>query len=214
MTSLAAIQTEYAGCRFRSRLEARWAIFFERLGLEWVYEPQGFHIPSVEGASRGYLPDFWLPDLEVWVEVKGVLTVEELNALIVATSTAGLGPSPSAERCPPNFGYPWQRRILLLGNVPEPQKAWAHFQLGLLAESLVVAQRVFFAKTTSGKWRLIWLDEPWLLNQYLTVVEPTAGILRDLVGGLSAPLFTAQELVTDAYRAARSARFEYGESGA
>jgi hypothetical protein len=61
-----AIETRYKGYRFRSRLEARWAVFFDVLHVEWEYEPQGFHLPS--GA---YLPDFWLPTQEVWVEVKG-----------------------------------------------------------------------------------------------------------------------------------------------
>lgn len=37
----AALTTRYAGCRFRSRLEARWAVFFDHLGIEWEYEPQG-----------------------------------------------------------------------------------------------------------------------------------------------------------------------------
>lgn len=51
-----AIQTRYAGCHFRSRLEARWAVFFDQLEIEWQYEPQGFELPS-----GPYLPDFYLP---------------------------------------------------------------------------------------------------------------------------------------------------------
>lgn len=31
----------------------------------WDYEPEGFKLPSGQ-----YLPDFWLPRLELWVEVK------------------------------------------------------------------------------------------------------------------------------------------------
>jgi hypothetical protein len=38
------IETRYAGCRFRSRLEARWAVFFDRLGIAWEYEPEGFEL--------------------------------------------------------------------------------------------------------------------------------------------------------------------------
>ena len=37
-----AIGTKYGGCYFRSRLEARWAVFFDHLGIEWLYEPEGF----------------------------------------------------------------------------------------------------------------------------------------------------------------------------
>jgi hypothetical protein len=61
-----AIETEYAGVRFRSRLEARWAVFFDALGVSWRYEHEGFELPSGR-----YLPDFWLPDVDVWVEIKG-----------------------------------------------------------------------------------------------------------------------------------------------
>jgi hypothetical protein len=49
-----AIETTWNGLRFRSRLEARWAIFFEVLGLKWEYEPEGFEMSS----GRRYLPDF------------------------------------------------------------------------------------------------------------------------------------------------------------
>lgn len=62
-----AIETMYRGYRFRSRLEARWAVFFDALPVQWEYEKEGYVISS--GAS--YLPDFWLPQQGVWVEIKG-----------------------------------------------------------------------------------------------------------------------------------------------
>lgn len=54
--SIKPIETEYSGVRFRSRLEARWAVFFDALGISWEYEPEGFELPS----GRRYLPDFRL----------------------------------------------------------------------------------------------------------------------------------------------------------
>jgi len=51
-----AIETEYAGVMFRSRLEARWAVFFDTLGIRWDYEPEGYQF---EDGTR-YVPDFWL----------------------------------------------------------------------------------------------------------------------------------------------------------
>jgi hypothetical protein len=51
-----AIETAYKGYRFRSRLEARWAVFFDALGIVWEYEKEGFELPSGR-----YLPDFWIP---------------------------------------------------------------------------------------------------------------------------------------------------------
>ncbi len=61
-----AIETLYKGYRFRSRLEARWAVFFDALGAKWEYEKEGFEL----GKEGRYLPDFWLPGLGVFAEVK------------------------------------------------------------------------------------------------------------------------------------------------
>lgn len=60
-----AIETLYKGHRFRSRLEARWAVFFEAAGIKWIYEQEGFVING-----KPYLPDFYLPGLG-YFEVKG-----------------------------------------------------------------------------------------------------------------------------------------------
>jgi hypothetical protein len=65
--NLKPIETRYKGCRFRSRLEARWAVFFDAMGVRWEYEKEGYHLSNGER----YLPDFWLPELGVWIEVKG-----------------------------------------------------------------------------------------------------------------------------------------------
>ena len=54
MNTIKAIETRYKGYRFRSRLEARWAVFFDELGLQWEYEPEGFELS--DGVL--YLPDF------------------------------------------------------------------------------------------------------------------------------------------------------------
>ena len=51
-----AIETQYKGYRFRSRLEARWAIFFDELGIRWQYETEGF----VLNDKTWYLPDFFI----------------------------------------------------------------------------------------------------------------------------------------------------------
>lgn len=62
------IETIYCGYRFRSRLEARWAVFFDALGVKWEYEPEGYDL----GDAGWYLPDFWLPDYSAFIEVKPV----------------------------------------------------------------------------------------------------------------------------------------------
>lgn len=83
-----AIQTKYKGYHFRSRLEARWAVFFDALGLKWEYEPEGFDL----GGGVRYLPDFWLPDLDMWVEVKAgqptITEAQKAKALTVQSNKA------------------------------------------------------------------------------------------------------------------------------
>lgn len=62
------ITTIYRGYRFRSRLEARWAVFLDALGVKWEYEAEGYDL----GEAGWYLPDFWLPKLKMFLEVKRV----------------------------------------------------------------------------------------------------------------------------------------------
>lgn len=57
--------TWYGGVCFRSCLEARWAATFDQLGIHWKYEAV-----RLELVSGSYTPDFWLPKLKWWVEVK------------------------------------------------------------------------------------------------------------------------------------------------
>lgn len=145
--TIQAIETQYAGCRFRSRLEARWAVFFDTLDIRWEYEPEGFEVPwrlsdfvqascamstdttiSYEEKVQHfcglcecprhtrdpirYLPDFWLPKLKFWVEVKGSLTVSEcerlLNVAAALSSNNGMG-------CHDGGGYD----MLVLGPIPD-----------------------------------------------------------------------------------------------
>ena len=65
MAEIQSIRTIYAGVEFRSRLEARWAVFFDAMGIPWRYEPRRF---PLEGKGS-YLPDFRLWDV-YYVEVK------------------------------------------------------------------------------------------------------------------------------------------------
>lgn len=80
-----AIETSYKGYKFRSRLEARWAVFFDAMGFEYQYEPEGFHLNN----RLKYLPDFWLPWVEMYAEVKPTQLKgkdrEKVIALVLAT---------------------------------------------------------------------------------------------------------------------------------
>lgn len=60
------IETHYCGYRFRSRLEARWAVFLDAMQFQWQYEAEGYQL-----RYGWYLPDFWLPHVHMFAEVKG-----------------------------------------------------------------------------------------------------------------------------------------------
>jgi hypothetical protein len=78
--SVRAIPTRYRDTMFRSRTEARWAVFLDRLKIRWQYEVEGWDL----GFCR-YIPDFWLPDDQAWLEVKrpaDTLSDEEVRDIL------------------------------------------------------------------------------------------------------------------------------------
>ena len=78
--SIKAHPTKYAGVQFRSRLEARWAAFFDLAAWKWDYEPIDF---------EGWSPDFRVefpckhsecrPSHVLFVEVKPYYSIEEFR---------------------------------------------------------------------------------------------------------------------------------------
>ncbi|MEH0110671.1 hypothetical protein V6N00_13255 [Tersicoccus sp. MR15.9] len=90
------LEVLYSGKLFRSRLEARWAILFDQLGIDWDYEPCHYRV----GADLWYLPDFYLPGHRLWVEVKGAtfLDAESMAKCLAAVA----GPTPISQREAPH----------------------------------------------------------------------------------------------------------------
>lgn len=191
------IETRYAGCRFRSRLEARHAVLFDKLGIRWEYEPQGFIVDR-----RPYLPDFRLMDSGTWVEVKG--NEEELDHDLMLKATLHL----------PVAGGDFPT-LLLLGPIPEPQEDrcnWCWIGITPSGEdpdgerwpmdaywSLTPAGfpgHPLRRADTSGATPVVYGSEGWL--EPSSDMDTTASEGRKLL---------------EAYRAARSARFEHGERG-
>ena len=77
------LPTVWRGWHFRSRLEGRWAIALSAIGIEFQYEPEGF---SVDGEP--YLPDFYLPQVRMFAEVKPICFNEREKRLILKLSDA------------------------------------------------------------------------------------------------------------------------------
>lgn len=97
-----AIDTEYNGMMFRSRLEARWAVFFDAAGIKYEYEPEGF-----EYHGYRYLPDFYLPETDTYAEVKPDREGVEKDIVKASKLIYWGGPI---------------KRLVLLGNIPGPCK--------------------------------------------------------------------------------------------
>lgn len=84
-----AVKTEYRGMTYRSQTEARWAVFFDTLGVEFQYEPETIALSS--GAK--YLPDFYIKDFDAYFEVKPsdekIVSEESVKARCLAHDKPG-----------------------------------------------------------------------------------------------------------------------------
>ena len=56
---------------FRSGWEANMARYYNFAGIKWVFEPKTFYFKDIKRGCVSYTPDFYLPDDDRWVEVKG-----------------------------------------------------------------------------------------------------------------------------------------------
>lgn len=90
-----AIPTEYNGITFRSKLEANYAKLFDYFNMNWMYEVEGYRFQD----GTWYLPDFYFPDQDLFVEVKGIMNkldehkinlLNQIKPVIVGFSDGGL----------------------------------------------------------------------------------------------------------------------------
>lgn len=194
------IETEYKGYKFRSRLEARWAIFFDEIGAKWEYEPEGYRLKD----GTYYLPDFLLHGVrgrgvgweetvnDIFVEIKGVLTDEDLHKISL-------------------FELP----IIIFGQIPDAEwmeeyREERYIGIGRLKETYVVPAHWDFN---------FWKDD----NEYFYSLEFSEGDVYHTEpkagkgGGLVLDYpddpydYVDNDLTAKAYKKARQARFEYGE---
>jgi len=81
------IETKYRGYRFRSRLEARWAVCMDAAGVKWEYEAEGYDL----GTQGWYLPDFFIlgnAHYGPYVEIKPFKPTREETDKLVSLCSA------------------------------------------------------------------------------------------------------------------------------
>lgn len=228
-----AIETYYAGCRFRSRLEARWAVFFDALGIDWQYEPQGFE-ESIDTYDDNWtsltrtvrwLPDFYLPSTGTWVEVKGshdaLLADLKRISLIADGGTAMHGMYESCNTL---------RGIVILGDIPRPDAVdiaqlipihpIIQHHKGLFANGLAFGEREDYWAGSAGKIEVVDLDgtdtycEPFDLYGPVSFDFTQRFVRCSADRALVALAPKPWHPVWSAYGKARQARFEHGQRGA
>lgn len=185
MQSIKPIETVYRGYRFRSRLEARWAVFFDACKVKWEYEPEGYNL----GNGLYYLPDFLLHDVagrcggDLYVEVKGQMN--DLDAAKIKRFA--------------EMGH----KVLVVGNIPDGDDAdeiahyishrgyddhhdWPNeFNFETIDDDYFAAHPGI---NKEGRFELFGDDGSYLCDQNDSATE-------------------------QAYKLARQARFEHGERG-
>lgn len=201
-----AIETHWKGYRFRSRLEARWAVFFEEMRLDWIYEPQGFEREFIEGHIDRYLPDFQIKigKTEYWVEVKGNKNYLKENFDLIERLHDWGGVLPGFYCNGENDLVP--NGLILLGNIPEPEHGALFFP--------IIGHR----KGVNLYWRLFDPNEGMLksenLLQYHFGMDSEIILPCDMHGDFQPKIAKTPFGYTNikvALSAARSARFEHGE---
>lgn len=194
-----AIETYYNGYKFRSRLEARWAVFFDALGVEYEYEPEGFTLNS----GRKYLPDFrvkcwgtrgeiWDKPFDLYVEVKGEMTQEDADKIhefsrVKAITEDGM--------------HYWsiQNPILIIGNIPNPDLYRA------CSDDLKCYDQM--NGINIYQWNYETID-----GDYFAAYPAVENGCFYLDGDDSNYQTMDTDIICEAFRKARQARFEHGES--
>lgn len=148
--------SEYSGVVFRSRLEARWALFFDLMGWDWDYEPGMYPV-----GGRMYIPDFWVDALG-WVEVKGARFLTKVSGAKIARAVGVL-----PRRCEP-FGR--AGRLLIAGRLECEREHFRPVHNVVVADGGVA--NVFRGVVTGGGVELV--GGAWMRL-------PSSGVLTDEV---------------------------------
>lgn len=204
-------EIHYSGLIFRSRLEARWAIFCDLLDIDYDYEPCYYRV----GPTLRYLPDFFLPELDTWLEVKGSIFLDAESMAKCLASVGGPYPIPSRNR-----PYHPAAKLLLVGDLHAHQfdsttehRRPVHTLMVPGSQSRTADLYYAYFDLLEGPGIIV-SDSPWKTDTATGVKKarrPDPGYNKSLLDPPPAVLsqvFDADERVLGAYRMASAARFD------
>ncbi len=149
--------TTYAGVNFRSRLEARWAAFFDECGWEWEYEPIDL---------KGWSPDFSIKGHkgDILVEVKPVdfWTGDAVSeAIWSADSASRFARNQGILGCGGAIDSNFENEILVVGTSPFPVEVVTDcYSIGIFLTCDVLGSAVLC--TPDGKkWDFVSDEGTW-----------------------------------------------------
>ena len=208
MSDIKPIETVYNGYKFRSRLEARWAVFFDSLGIEYQYEPDGF----VGLDDIKYLPDFYLTKAHVYVEVKGTDEALKKDARKI---TAAI----DFDATPISTG------IIIVGDIPNPDKiSWGNIPMFnyLYCKKGIVSEYAAFTDSVFQPMKVARGNDDILIHLFSYDEDFSDYFGEDgaLPNNVSVNCIWSKENMLSrrfenlkaAYTKARQARFEHGET--
>lgn len=174
-------------------------MFFDDLGIKYQYEPEGFVLSD----GTYYLPDFYLPDLKLWVEVKGVM--DDMSRKKIELFAEELN---------------WEdSKLWILGNVPKPFEQI----YDLDEEELGTDAFWVFAKNAAdgpylpcicpacGRVGVEFDGRGWRVDDCTETDAPLAFPNADSLHHEDKGYSYHAPVIQKAYMKARQARFEHGE---
>lgn len=194
--TIKAIETKYKGYRMRSRSEARFAVFLDALNVRWEYELETFDL----GKPGWYLPDFWLPDLRAWIEIKGPEPTFEEQQKARALAIQSENPV-----------------FIFYGTMTVPTSGEGRFYRaadGFRALGYGAIKNAAWSRLPYPNYSFLWVECKTCHAVDVIGVGPTLEVTKTICSCDKAHVTPMGERLGRAYEAARSARFEFGESGA
>lgn len=233
-----AIETYYNGYRFRSRLEARWAVFFDTAGIKYQYEPEGYRYTDFDDNEYFYLPDFYLPDHKVYVEVKGsdkalmddvykICNAIDWYRTPMSDGLLILGEIPQMKQIPkscccdfPLFPYLFNDKGVKIKYATFlPSKYEINYHVRLAIDDEIYTN--FFELQTAycntdcfnNKWENYGLAGDPSSDEPIMLTTRSCYISEKLDYNFDVWATTNANILVNAYLKARQARFEHGEKG-